>query len=143
MLRFVRIIVVFLCAVGFLFIRFRESELFYDPLICFFKGNYQVASLPEIDAVKLYLNLSLRYGVHMVLSLFILWAVFLEKGILKFAVVLYGFVFVALLIVLGYFISTYSIGQATSVFYVRRFLIQPLLILILVPAFYYYRKVND
>jgi exosortase F-associated protein len=139
----VRFLIAFACFVGFAFVRFRESELFYDPLLAFFKGYYQDTPLPELNMSKLLLYIGLRYGIHMILSLVILWVTFLEKGILKFASVVYVIVFVVLLSILVYLLQTYEIGQAGSVFYTRRFLIQPLLIFILLPAFFYYRKVNS
>jgi len=138
-----RIIIGFLCFMGFVVIRFRESQLFYDPLISFFKGYYLQSDLPEMDTIKLFLNLGIRYGIHMILSLIILWVTFLEKGIIKFATVLYVAVFIVLLVVFIYSFYSYEIGEAGSMFYVRRFLIQPLLIFILLPAFFYYRKVNS
>lgn len=141
--RIVRYIIIFLCFFGFAFIRFRESQLFYDPLIIFFKGQYQTAQLPEMNIGKLLLHVSLRYVIHMLLSLFILWMAFMEKGIIKFAAVLYAVVFSFLLMILGYLLNTYQVGDAAGVFYTRRFLIQPLLIFILLPAFFYYRKVNS
>jgi len=126
----------------FLFVRFRESELFYDPLISFFKGYYQTAELPELDMPKLLLHITYRFGIHMVVSLAILWFAFLEKGIIKFATLIYGITFILLAGILVLLLFDYEVGQATTIFYVRRFLIQPLLIFILLPAFFYYRKVN-
>lgn len=138
-----RVGIVFLCFVGFVMVRFRESELFYDPLHSFFKGYYQEASLPAIDISKLLWNIVFRYGIHMLLSLIILWVVFLEKGILKFAILFYALVFSILLGVLVYLLYSFEVGETASIFYTRRFLIQPLLIFILLPAFFYYRKVNN
>lgn len=141
--RIVRYLVVFLCFLGFAFVRFRESELFYDPLIEFFKGYYQTADLPDINVNKLLSHIGLRYGIHMILSLIILWMAFMEKGILKFALLLYGVLFVILLAMFYYLLYSYEVGEAGGIFYARRFLIQPLLIFILLPAFFYYRKVNS
>jgi len=138
-----RVVIGLVCVLGFLFIRFRENELFYDPLIPFFKGIYQQQPLPEFDRLKLLFHVVFRYGLHMILSLIVLWVVFLEKGILRFAVVLYLIVFVLLMICFLYVINSNAVSDHGTLFYVRRFLIQPLLILILVPAFFYYRKVNN
>ena len=143
MSKLIRVIVVFLCCISFLFIRFRESELFYDPLISFFKGYYQFSDLPEMNLGKLYFNIFLRYGIHMILSLIVLWMLFMEKGILKFAALLYGVVFILLLGGIMYLLHDYEIDSSGTLFYVRRFLIQPLILIILLPAFFYYRKVNS
>lgn len=139
----VRVLVVFLCFLGFAFIRFRESELFYDPLISFFKSNYQSVPLPDMEMGKLYVHLFLRYLLNTALSLGVLWIVFKEKGIIIFASLFYGVVCVLLLLVLGILFKTQESGEYLPIFYVRRFLIQPILLFMLLPAFYYYRKVSN
>ena len=139
----IRFILVLLCFFWFAVIRFRESELFYDPFIQFFKGDYQARSLPNIDLWKLFIGMSFRYSLHMLLSLGILWFAFFDKGILKFASLMYAVVFVLLIIVFQVVYAHAEPGNYLNLFYVRRFLIQPLLIFVLLPAFYYYRKVNS
>ncbi len=143
MKRIIAGIVILLCFVGFALIRFRESELFYDPLIAFFKGNYRATLLPEMEEGKLILNLFFRYTINTLLSLIVLWMAFREKGIIKFATLFFAAVFVVLIIVFKILLTTQTIGEYLPIFYVRRFLIQPLLLFMLLPAFYYYRKVNN
>lgn len=138
-----RISVVLLCFVGFAMIRFRESELFYDPLITFFKGNYRNLPLPDMDLGKLILHLFFRFMLNTGLSLIVLWVAFKEKGIIMFASIFYSIVFVLLIIVVNILFTTQEVGEYLPIFYVRRFIIQPILLFILVPAFYYYRKVNS
>lgn len=139
----IRYSIALLCMMGFVFVRFRESELFYDPFISFFKGYYQESPLPSLEKGRLFLNLTARFSIHMLLSLVILWVAFMEKGIIKFAAILYGIIFLGLMLVLVYQIDTYRIGANGGLFYTRKFLIQPLLIFIMLPAFFYYRKVNS
>ncbi|SNS32117.1 exosortase F system-associated membrane protein [Dokdonia pacifica] len=139
----IRVLVVFLCLVGFAFIRFRESELFYDPLIPFFKSNYQKMTLPDMESWRLFFHIFLRYALNMFLSLVILWVAFRERGIIKFASLFYGVVFVVLIVIFSILLKTQGLGEYLPIFYVRRFLIQPILLFMLLPAFYYYRKVNN
>jgi exosortase F-associated protein len=138
-----RVFVVFLCLVGFAFIRFRESELFYDPLIPFFKSNYQRMALPDMEMGKLFSHLFLRYLINAGLSLMILWMAFKERGIIKFASLFYGVVFILLMLVFSVLLNTQEVGEYLPIFYVRRFLIQPILLFMLLPAFYYYRKMSN
>ena len=138
-----RAFVIFLCFFGFAFIRFRESELFYDPLILFFKSNYQSLPLPDMEMGKLYLHLFLRYLLNTALSLIVLWFIFKERGMIIFAALFYGMVCVILLLVLSVLFKTQEIGEYLPIFYVRRFLIQPILLFMLLPAFYYYRKASN
>jgi exosortase F-associated protein len=124
-------------------VRFRESALFYDPLISFFYGDYQSQALPEIEWTAYVLNIFLRYVINMVLSVAILWLAFRDRGIVSFSLLLFTIVFCALVPLFIVFWHTSAQGEYMTLFYVRRFLIQPLLIFILLPAFYYYRRANS
>ena len=138
-----RILLILLCFFTLALLRFRESALFYDPLIPFFYGDYQSQALPEIEWVSYVLNVFLRYVINMLLAVAILWLAFKDRGIVKFSLLLYTIVFFVLmpLFIIFWYHSTQ--GEYLALFYVRRFLIQPLLIFILLPAFYYYRRVNS
>lgn len=131
-----------LCLFGLLFVRFRESVLFYDPLIDYFHGDYQNTALPTFTKGKLMLHILLRYLFNMLLSLGLLWAVFRDRGIIKFTIVFYAVVFIVLSIVYYILLHHHIPSEYMGLFYVRRFLIQPLLVFLLLPAFFYYRKVN-
>ena len=138
----VKYMLVFLCFVGMALVRFRESELFYDPLIAFFKSDYRNLVLPEMHSGKWMLHLAFRYVLNAGLGLLVLWLVFKDRSILTFSGYIYGAVFVVLTLVLLWLKTSSETGEYLSLFYVRRFLIQPLLIFLLLPAFFYYRKVN-
>lgn len=131
-----------LCLFGLLFIRFRESVLFYDPLIDYFHGDYQNTALPTFAKGKLMMHILFRYLLNMLLSLGLLWAVFRDRGIIKFTIVFYAVVFIVLSIVYYILLHHHTPSEYMGLFYVRRFLIQPLLVFLLLPAFFYYRKVN-
>lgn len=138
----IRIVVGLICLFGLVFIRFRESALFYDPLIEYYHGDYQNSPLPDLLIGKLFLYLIFRYALNYVLSMMLLWVIFIDKQILKFASLFYAAILVILLIVFYFLLQGYVPDSYLPLFYVRRFLIQPLLILLLVPAFFYGRKVN-
>ncbi|WGK65348.1 exosortase F system-associated membrane protein [Croceiramulus getboli] len=134
-----RILVIVLLFILLAFIRFRESVLFYDPLTEFFKGNFLNQALPEINYPKFLLHLFFRFTINSLISLLILWVAFEERGIITFAALLYGILFVLLFSVFVVLLQT-SEQEFMSLFYVRRFLIHPLFILLLLPAFYYYKR---
>tara|TARA_R110001632_G_scaffold161038_7_gene279410 strand:- start:495 stop:926 length:432 start_codon:yes stop_codon:yes gene_type:complete len=138
-----RVLLIFLCFIAMAFVRFRESALFYDPLISFFHGDYQYDVLPDIEWTTYVLNIFFRYLLNMFLSLAILWLAFMDTSILKFSSIIFAIVFVLLLVLFIIFWSSNEQGEYNALFYVRRFLIQPLLIFILLPAFYYYRRVSS
>ena len=131
---------VFVAIIVLIAVRFFEEKLFYDPLIHFFKTEYTQEMLPQFETRKLLLNVAFRYLINMVLSVVVLWLIFKKAEILKLSVLLYITFFVVLTAIYFYLLSTYQTGNYLTLFYVRRFLIQPLLLLILVPAFYFQKK---
>ncbi len=133
------VVVVFLASILVL-IRMFEDSLFYDPLLNFFKTNHSTQPLPEFDTLKLLGNIALRFLMNTVVSILILWIIFRDKGILKLSAFLYILLFVILFVVLYFLLQSSEAGQHMTLFYVRRFLIQPLFLLILLPAFYFQQK---
>ncbi len=121
-------------------IRMFENELFYDPLLSFFKLDYNNNPLPEFNSIKLLGNVALRFWLNSIISLLILWVAFKDKGILKLSGFLYVVFFVILMIAFSYFLFYSDTKSFLPLFYVRRFLIQPILLLVLLPAFYFQNK---
>ena len=127
--------------IGFLFIllvgvRFFESY-FYDPLLNYFEYDYLHTSLPDLHVGKLLFHLFLRYTLNSLISLTIIWVAFGKKSYLKFSIYFYATAFIALLLTFFILVQINSQENNMLLFYVRRFLIQPLFILLLLPAFYY------
>lgn len=120
-------------------VRLFEHRLFYDPLIDFYRYSHLSGEIPEIDFPKLMLHLTFRFWINSVVSLGILFVAFLDKNIVKFAALLYLIIFLAGGLVFVWLVLNLEPGNVMSLFYVRRFLIHPVFILILLPAFYYYR----
>lgn len=141
MKKLIHIAIVGVLCLLLLLIRAYENQLFYDPLLNFFKTDYKTLPLPEMDQVKLQLNIGLRFLMNSAISLGILWLIFKNKDIIKLSVFLYIILFVLLLMAFNYAVYT-SEGTTShmTLFYIRRFLIQPLFLLILLPAFYFQRK---
>ncbi|PTX41709.1 exosortase F-associated protein [Christiangramia gaetbulicola] len=120
-------------------IRFFEQELFYDPLIQFFKSDYLLGIIPPMNMAKLMINLSLRFWLNTAISLAIIYISFRDLNILKFSAVLYAVLYVLATLVFIFLVLNIEREHYLALFYVRRFLIHPLFLLILLPAFYYYR----
>jgi len=120
-------------------IRYFEQDLFYDPLIVFFKSDYLLGLIPQMDMAKLMFNLSLRYSINSLISLAIIYVSFRDVNILKFSAILYAVLYVLATSVFIFLVLNIEREHYLALFYVRRFLIHPLFILILLPAFYYYR----
>jgi exosortase F-associated protein len=125
----------------FAVIRMFENQLFYDPFLDFFKSEFQLMPLPTFDGFRLFLSLFLRYLLNSIVSLAIIYVAFKEVELVKFSALLYGIFFVILTIVFFAIIHFYGNTNNLLLFNIRRFLIQPIFVLLFVPAFYYQKKV--
>ncbi|WP_347373063.1 exosortase F system-associated protein [Aequorivita sp. Q41] len=138
MKRLLTIGIILLLAILLVLIRAFENSLFYDPLLVFFKGAYKTAALPKMDVLALHFGVFLRFFMNTIISIAILWVVFKNKEVVKISALLYCLLFFIFFIVFGFIIFTSEeVGGHLILFYVRRFLIQPLFLLILLPAFYF------
>jgi exosortase F-associated protein len=120
-------------------VRAFESELFYDPYLEFFKNDYLYIDNPRREVAKLTLFTSLRYLVNSLLSLGIIFLVFKERSFIRLAVIIFVFAFFLFLIPFLYFVINPRQEDYYLFFNVRRFLIQPIVLLLLLPAFYYHK----
>jgi exosortase F-associated protein len=121
-------------------IRAGEVQWFYDPLLTYFKNDYQNQPLPHIESVRYGGHLFLRYGLNSLVSMAILYVLFRSREQLFFV----GHLYLGLGLILGasFFLlyDTSDDAHKWLIFYVRRFLIQPLFLLLFIPAFYYQNK---
>ena len=132
-------------AIFFLFlllflIRAFEESLFYDPLIVYFQNDYLYTSIPVIDKWHLIVDMLFRYTLNSLISLAIIYLIFRKKKIIKFS----GFFLMTAFIIL---IIAFALATRNNLedgyllaFYIRRFIVHPMLLLILLPAFYYQSK---
>ncbi|NJX15948.1 exosortase F system-associated membrane protein [Tamlana crocina] len=120
-------------------IRFYEDVLFYDPYLTFFQNDYLYIDSPRREVAKLVAFTTLRYGLNTVISLGIIYLFFKDNGMLKFAAMIYAFAFVVLILVYLYFVVNPRQEDYYLFFNIRRFLIQPIILIVLLPAFYYHK----
>ena len=135
----VRYILIILSVIALAAIRFFENELFYDPYLQFFKSEYLYIDSPRRETFKLTMFTSMRYLLNSLISLWIIFLVFRDRGMVKFAGLLYVIAYVLLVLIFLYFVINPRQEDYYLFFNIRRFLIQPLILLIILPAFYYHR----
>jgi len=123
-----------------LLIRAFEDELFYDPYLKFFQSDYLYLDSPRREVLKLTLSTTLRYVINTLISLVILYVFFKDNSVVKFSALIYIMFYVILLGLFLYFVLNPKQEDYYLFFNIRRFLIQPILLLLLFPAFYYQRK---
>lgn len=122
--------------IGFALIRTFERKLFYDPFSVYFNADFQSIPYPPVENLKLFAGLFFRYFLNSILSLALIYALFQDRDILKFSLLIYS-VFLVVFLLMFYIILEYFPDGSWLLFYVRRFLIQPILILLFIPGFYY------
>lgn len=139
----IRIILILILIAALAFIRVFADTYFYDPLTLFFKHDYLSNPLPEINNIKLFMSVFIRYSLNAAISLLIIYVAFLKKENIVFLIWIYIISFLIFLIPFYFLLNNSQNEHHLLLFYVRRFLIQPLLLLLLLPAFYYFKTINN
>jgi exosortase F-associated protein len=123
-------------------IRAFENVLFYDPFLAYFKIDNANLPFPEFDDSKLFLGLTFRYFLNSILSLGIIYVVFKDTELTKFASVLYVLLFVILILLFFGMLYLSNHENHFLLFYIRRFLIQPLFVILFLPAFFFQKQIK-
>ena len=124
----------------FSLLRFFETKLFYDPFLNYFKTDYLNLPFPDFEGVILFSNMFMRYFINSFLSVLILYLLFKNLSLIKFVAVLYITLFVILISAFYFIIFILDESYNFLLFYLRRFLIQPLFLILFIPAFYLQKK---
>ena len=127
--------------IGFLvLVRQYEQQFFYDPMMAFFNKEYGAG---EEIPLQWLLNLVLRFLINSIVSLGILYLFFQKLSVVKFSALLFFLLFAVLFPAFVILVREVTSDNYLSVFYVRRFLIHPVLLLLLIPAFFYQKMKED
>lgn len=125
-----------LALLGLVAVRVFEGH-FYDPFISYFKQGNPLLPRPEFSAVQLVFHHLFRLMLNVLFSLLLVWAIFRNRIYLKVSGVLMGVVSaVALALYLFIIIQNLPVNYQL-LFFIRRFAIQPLLLFLMIPTFYY------
>ncbi len=125
---------------GLAAVRAFEKHLFYDPFISFFKKEFYAEELPHANTIWLSISMLFRYSLNSLLSLGIIYVLFKDWKLVRFSAFLFALFFVlAMSLFLGILVFSRN-ENLLPMFYARRFIIQPILVLLFVPAFYFQRK---
>jgi exosortase F-associated protein len=123
-------------------IRAFEDSLFYDPFLNYFQREYTHLPLPQYNVIKLFISLGFRYYLNSIISIAILYLIFKDSQIVKFSTFLY--VVLGSILMISFFFVLHFFGQENKMilFYFRRFIIQPIFLILFIPAFYYQKKLK-
>jgi exosortase F-associated protein len=133
----IAIAVLIICC--FAVIRAFENQLFYDPFLKYFETDFKNSPLPNYNGFPLFLGILFRYVLNAFLSVALIYVLFLDKKITEFSALLYVF-FMVVLLGLFFLVLIYFPEKNWLIFYIRRFLIQPIFVLLFIPAFYYQQQ---
>ena len=129
-------LLVALCIIGLVGVRVLENKIFYDPFLDYF-ANIGNPAFPQFEWTRLIGSHLFRFLLNLIFSLGIVHFLFLNKKWTFQAMVLITLSFALFFPIYLYSVYTeFSFGNLFS-FYIRRFVIQPLPILLIVPLFYY------
>jgi exosortase F-associated protein len=132
-----RIVIILALFFVLVLVRAFEMQLFYDPFIEYFRIDYLSEPIPVFSGSKLLVSLIFRYGLNAVISLLIIYIAFQNKSFVVFSLKFYMIAFVILSITFFIILKGELAHGYLFAFYIRRFLIHPLFVLLLLPAFYY------
>ena len=141
-MKILNFILVFAGILGLVSVRFLEDKIFYDPFLEFFKADYKVAQVPDFIWGKLMLSHFFRFALNLIFSAIVVHFMFLNKKWTIRAVFLMAVAFLFFFpIYLWCLYSKMEIGYLFT-FSVRRFVIQPIILLLIIPIFYYRKKLG-
>jgi exosortase F-associated protein len=123
-------------------IRAFEDTIFYDPFLDYFKSNYYNLPLPKLNIIKLFFSLGFRFYINSMISLGLLRLIFNDAKIMKFSIFLYSVLGIILMISFFFMLLKFGETNKMNLFYIRRFIIQPIFIILFIPAFYYQKKMK-
>ncbi len=123
-------------------IRAFEDTLFYDPFLAYFQQEYAHLPFPQINIVKLFLSLGFRFYLNSVLSIALLYVIFTDKKFTKFTLLLYLILGSLLMISFFFILQFFGEQGKMTLFYIRRFIIQPIFLIVFIPAFFYQKQLR-
>lgn len=141
-MKIVNILFIIVGVAGLIGVRKFEGQLFYDPFLKYFQEANVHTEIPSFVWGKLIVSHLFRFALNLAFSALIVHFIFKNMLWTKQAVFLMTLVFLITFSIYLYCISTdFSLGYLFS-FYMRRFVIQPLILLLIVPLFYYRKHLN-
>ncbi|ALM20654.1 hypothetical protein AAT17_05110 [Nonlabens sp. MIC269] len=118
-------------------VRVFEDLLFIDELKQFYLSDFQNMSLPSINIVTTGFYTTLRYAINSLISLGIIWLLYKKLDYIKAALWVYVFTYVILMTSFIALLHSSPDSSKMIIFYIRRFLIHPLLLFVLTAGFYF------
>ncbi len=113
------------------------ETMLYDPLETYFENDYLKMPIPEMNLSFLGLSVSLKFFLNSIVSIGIIHVAFYTEEVTRFAAKIYWWAYVFLIVFFLILLIFEPSNSTRLLFYIRRFLMHPVLVLVLIPAFYY------
>jgi exosortase F-associated protein len=127
---------------GLISVRLLEDRLFYDPFLNYFQEANKNFAFPEFEWGKLIVGHLFRFILNLFFSCLVIHFLFKNKQWTLQGALLIAIIFAITFPIYLYCIyDRFDIGYLFS-FYMRRFVIQPLILLLIVPMFYYRKQMS-
>lgn len=121
-------------------VRLLEGQIFYDPFLDYFHEANKNIEFPQFEWGKLIISHLFRFLLNLLFSCLIIQCLFKKRDWTIQGALLITIIFIITFPIYLYCIyDRFDIGYLFS-FYMRRFVIQPLTLLLIVPVFYYRRQ---
>lgn len=128
---------------GIVSVRIFEDSLFYDPFLNYFHDATKNAKFPDFEWTRLILSHLFRFVLNLVSSCIIIHFIFKNKSWTVQGAVLISIIFAITFPIYLFCVSDrFETGHLFS-FYIRRFVIQPLILLLIIPLFYYRKQILE
>lgn len=128
---------------GLVGVRMVENSAFYDPFLNYFNQASKMAEFPDFEWGKLIGGHLLRFLLNLIFSLLVVQGLFGRK---KWTVQAGMLILLAFVITFPIYLlciaDRFEIGYLFS-FYMRRFVIQPIILLLIAPLFYYRKFLEE
>lgn len=133
-------ILVIIGVFGLISVRILEDRIFYDPFLSYFHEANKNLPFPDFEWGKLILGYIFRFILNLLFSCIVIHFWFRNKQWTIQGAVLITIIFAITFPIYLYCIyDRFEIGYLFS-FYMRRFVIQPLTLLLIIPMFYYRKQ---
>ncbi|MGC5744587.1 exosortase F system-associated membrane protein [Chryseobacterium sp. NFX27] len=127
---------------GLISVRMLEDKIFYDPFLEYFHEAVKNIAFPRFEWGKLIAGHLFRFILNLALSCLIIQCLFKNRRWTVQGALLIAIIFAITFPIYLYCIyDRFDIGYLFS-FYMRRFVIQPLALLLIVPMFYYRKQLE-
>lgn len=136
-MKILSLFLVILGVFGLIGVRILEERLFYDPFLGYFHEAQKNIPFPPFEWGKLIAGYLFRFVLNLFFSCLIIHFWFRNRQWTIQGAILITIIFLITFPIYLYCIyDRFEIGYLLS-FYMRRFVIQPLILLLIIPMFYY------